>query len=105
LAGGLLGRSKPLPCYLLGGLKPLLSGPLQAPHALLHVGEGTEERPVGPGPTPAKSPHVLLLPADTPRKGLGGVRVVLGLLAHNLDGLTHPALQHLGVALLDLADP
>src|SRR5215204_1503072 len=105
LAGGLLGRSKPLPCYLLGGLKPLLGGPLEGPHALLHVGEWREELPVGPDPTPAKSPHALLLPEDTPREGLGGVRVVLGLLAHNLDGVTHPALHELGVALLELKEP
>src|SRR5215213_1536168 len=105
LAGGLLGRSKPLPCCLLGGLKPLLGGPLEGPPALLYVAEGREELPVGPDPTPAKSPHALLLPADTPREGLGGVRVLLGLLAHNLDGVTHPALHELGVALLELQEP
>src|SRR5829696_6175976 len=105
LAGGLLGSPKPLPCYFLGGLKPLLGGPLEGAHALLHVGEWREELPVGPDPTPAKSPHALLLPADTPRERLGGVRVVLGLLAHNLDGLTHPALHELGVALLELKEP
>src|SRR5215208_6645731 len=105
LTGGLLGRSKPLPCYLLGGLKLLLGGPLEGPHSLLHVGEGREELPVGPDPTPAKSPYVLLLPADAPREGLGGVHVVLGLLAHNLNGLTHPALHELRVALLELKEP
>src|SRR5215208_5547372 len=105
LAGGLLGRSKPLPCCFLGGLKPLLGGPLEGPQALLYVAEGREELPVGPDPTPAKSPHALLLPEDAPREGLGGVRVVLGLLAHNVDGVTHPALHELGVALLELEEP
>src|SRR5215208_4499637 len=105
LAGGLLGRSKPLPCCFLGGLKPLLGGPLEGPQALLYVAEGREELPVGPDPTPAKSPHALLLPADTPREGLGGMRVVLGLLAHNVDSVTHPALHELGIALLALEEP
>src|SRR5919107_3648003 len=81
LLGSLLGCSKPLPCYLLGGLEPLLGGPLEGPHALLHVCEGAEEVAVGPYPTPAKRPHALLLPAHGSRKGLGGLRVVLGLLA------------------------
>src|SRR5829696_6943254 len=105
LAGGLLGGSKTLPCYLLGGLKPLLGGPLEGPHALLHVGEGAEEVPVGPDPALAERPKALLLSAHSPREGLGGARVVLGLLAHNLYGLTHPALHELGVALLELQEP
>src|SRR5829696_144532 len=105
LAGGLLGGSKPLPCYLLGGLKPLLGGPLEGPHALLGVGEGAEEVPVGPGPTLAERPKALLLPAHGPREGLRGAHVLLGLLAHDLDGLTHPTLHELGVALLELKEP
>src|SRR5215211_5570432 len=105
LLGGLLGYPEPLLGHLLGSLQPLPGGPLEGPHALLHVGEWREELPVGPDPTPAKSPHALLLPEDTPREGLGGVRVVLSLLAHNLDGVTHPALHELGVALLELKEP
>src|SRR5215208_220616 len=105
LAGGLLGGSKTLPCYLLGGLKPLLGGPLEGPHALLCVGEGAEEVPVGPDPTLAERPKALLLSAHGPREGLCGAHVVLALLAHNLDGLTHPALHELGVALLELQEP
>src|SRR5215213_10058236 len=105
LAGGLLGGPKPLPCYLLGGLEPLLGGPLEGPHALLGVGEGREEVAVGPDPTLGKSPHALLLPAHAPREGLCSTRVVLGLLAHNLYGVTYPALHELGVALLELKEP
>src|SRR5919112_1536590 len=105
LAGGLLGCPKTLPCYLLGCLEPLLGGPLEGPHALLYVGEGVEEVPVGTNPTLAERPKALLLPAHGPREGLCGAHVVLGLLAHNLDGLTHPALHELGVALLELQEP
>src|SRR5919112_4202866 len=105
LAGGLLGSPKTLPCYLLGCLEPLLSGPLEGPHALLCVGEGVEEVPVGPDPTLAERPKALLLPAHGPGEGLCGAHVVLGLLAHNLDCLTHPALHELGVALLELQEP
>src|SRR5215213_1813695 len=53
LAGGFFGGPKPLPCYLLGCLEPLLGGPLEGPHALLGVGEGAEELPVGASPSPA----------------------------------------------------
>src|SRR5829696_1946779 len=105
LAGGLLGGPKTLPCYLLGCLEPLLGGPLEGPHALLCVGEGAEEVPVGTNPTLAERPKARLLSAHSPREGLGGARVVLGLLAHNLYGLTHPALHELGVALLELKEP
>src|ERR687889_1336922 len=105
LAGGLLGGPKTLPCYLLGGLEPLLGGPLEGPHALLGVGEGAEEVPVGPDPTLTERPKALLLPAHGPGEGLCSAHVVLGLLAHNLDGLTHPALHELGVALLELQEP
>src|ERR687889_2644759 len=105
LAGGLLGCPKTLPCYLLGCLEPLLGGPLEGPHALLYVGEGVEEVPVGTNPTLAERPKALLLPAHGPREGLCGAHVVLSLLAHNLDGLTHPALHELGVALLELQEP
>src|ERR671921_2145529 len=105
LAGGLLGSPKTLPCYLLGCLEPLLGGPLEGPHALLCVGEGAEEVPVGPDPTLAERPKALLLPAHGPGEGLCSAHVVLGLLAHNLDGLTHPALHELGVALLELQEP
>src|SRR5215212_11705188 len=102
LAGGLLGGPKPLPCYLLGDLKPLLGGPLEGPHALLSVDEGAEEVAVGTDPTLGKRPHVLLLPARGPREVLGGARVLLGLLAHYLEGFAHPALHELGVLLLEL---
>src|ERR671911_1079187 len=105
LAGGLLGSLKPLPCNLLGCLEPLLGGPLEGPHALLSVGEGAEEVPVGPRPTLSKRPHVLLLPARGPREGLCSARVVLSLLAHYLYGLAHPALHELGVLLLELEEP
>src|ERR671911_447381 len=104
LAGGLLGSPKPLPCNLLGCLEPLLGGPLEGPHALLYVGEGAEEVPVGTNPTLAERPKALLLPAHGPREGLCGARVVLGLLAHNLDGVTHPTLHELGVAPLELQE-
>src|SRR5215211_3065152 len=98
LPGGLLGGPKPLSCYLLSDLKPLLGGPLEGPHALLGVGEGAEEVAVGTDPTLGKRPHVLLLPARGPREVLGGAHVLLGLLAHYLKGLTHPALYR-GVGL------
>src|SRR5829696_7238456 len=105
LAGGLLGSPKTLPCYLLGCLEPLLGGPLEGPHALLGEGEGVEEVPVGTNPTLAERPKALLLPADGPREGLCSARIVLCLLTHNLNGLTHPALHELGVALLELKEP
>src|ERR671911_2368573 len=105
LLGGLLGRPKPLPCYLLGDLEPSLGGPLEGPHALLGVGEGADEVSVGPDPTLAKRPHALLLPARGPREDFGGAHVLLGLLAHDLDSLTHPALHELGVLLLELEEP
>src|SRR5829696_5548183 len=105
LAGRLLGSPKPLPCNLLGSLKSLLGGPLEGPHALLYVGEGAKEVPVGTNPTLAERPKALLLPAHGPRKGLCGAHVVLCLLAHHLYSLTHPALHELGVALLKLQEP
>src|SRR5215217_7018073 len=105
LLGHLLGSLQSLPCYLLGGLKPLLGGPLEGPHALLYVGERREEVLVSPHPLLRESPILLLLLAYAPREDLGGAHVVLGLLAHNLDGLTHPALHELGVALLELQEP
>src|SRR5919112_4381914 len=106
LAGGLLGSPKTLPCYLLGNLEPLLGGPLEGPHALLYVGEGAEEVvPVGPDPNLGERPKALLLPAQGPRQGLGGTHILLGLLAHDLDGVTHPTLHELGVALLELEEP
>src|SRR5215211_7450721 len=105
LAGGLLGGPKTLPCYLLRDLESLLGGLLEGFHALLYVGEGAEEVPVGTDPTPGKSPHALLLAARGPREGLGGASIVLGLLAHDLYGLAHPALHELGVALLELQEP
>src|SRR5215210_4331288 len=104
LAGGLLGSPKPLPCYLLGCLEPLLGSTLEGPQALLGVGEGGKEVRVGPDPPPGKRPHALLLPADGTREGLGSARVLLGLLTHDLDGVTHPALHELGVALLELQE-
>src|SRR5919112_1616817 len=105
LLGSLLGCPKPLPCYLLGGLKPLLGGPLEAPHALLSVGEGAEEVPVDSNPTLTERPKALLPSACAPRDGLCGARVLLGLIAHNLEGVTYPALHELGVALLELQEP
>src|SRR5215204_2125693 len=105
LTGGLLGGPKPLPCYLLGCLEALLGGPLEGTHALLSVGEGAEEVAVGTDPTLGKSPHALLLAAHAPREGLGGTRVLLGLLTHDLDGLAHPLLYELGVLLLELEEP
>ncbi len=105
LPGGLLGRPQSLPCYLLGGLEALPGGILEGHHALPSVGEGGEEVPVGPNPTPAKRPEALLLPAYGTREGLGGARVVLGLLAHDLDGVPRPGLDELGVAPLELQEP
>src|SRR5215213_1750123 len=105
LPRNLLGCPKTLPCYLLGGLKPLLGGPLEGPHTLLGVGEGAEEVPVDSDPTLPERPKALLLPAHGPREGLGGAHVLLGLLAHNLEGVTHPTLHELGVALLELEEP
>src|SRR5215213_10305842 len=105
LLGSLLGCPKPLPCYLLGGLEPLLGGPLEGPHALPYVGEGAEEVPVDSNPTLTERPKALLLSAHGPRDGLGGARVVLGLLAHDLHGLAHPAPHELGVALLEPQEP
>src|SRR5919112_4355125 len=105
LLGSLLGCPKPLPCYLLGGLKPLLGGPLEAPHALLSVGEGAEEVPVDSNPTLTERPKALLPSACAPRDGLCGARLLLGLIAHNLEGVTYPALHELGVALLELQEP
>src|SRR5215216_432303 len=99
---GLLGSLQSLPCYLLGGLKPLLGGPLEGPHALLHVGERREEVLVSPHPLLRESPIPLLLLAYAPREGLGGAHVVLGLLAKSLYGVARPALHELGVALLEL---
>src|SRR5215212_8507965 len=93
LAGGLLGRPKPLPCYLLGGLEPLLGGPLEDPHALLYVSEGAEELPVGASASTRKRREALLLLAYASREGLGGAHVLLGLLVHDLEGVTHPALH------------
>src|SRR5215216_5016195 len=95
-----------LQCTEDGGLKLLLpGGPLEGPHALLHVGEGGEEVLVSPHPLLRESPIPLLLLAYAPREGLGGAHVVLGLLAHNLRGIAYPALHELGVALLELKEP
>src|SRR5215207_9573257 len=105
LLGGLLGYPEPLVGHLLGGLQSLLGGPLEGPHALLHVGEGREEVLVSPHPLLRESPIPLLLLAYAPREGLGGAHVVLGLLAQNLRGIAHPALHELGVALLELQEP
>src|SRR5215203_1159387 len=102
LLGGLLCDPESLPGYLLGSLKPLPGGLLGSPHALLEVGEGGEEVPVGPRPGPGELPESLLLLAGAPRKGLGGAHVLLGLLAHSLYGVARPALHELGVALLVL---
>src|SRR5215208_746844 len=102
LLRGLLSDPEPLPCYLLGGLKPLPGGLLGRPHALLEVGEGGEEVPVGARPGPGERPEALLLLAYAPREGLGGAHVVLGLLANSLHGVARPALHKLGAALLKL---
>src|SRR5215207_2771112 len=99
---GLFSDPEPLPGYLLGGLKPLPGGLLGRPHALPKVCEGGEEVPVSPSPGPGERPESLLLLACTPREGLGGAHVVLGLLAKSLHGLARPALHELGVALLEL---
>src|SRR5215208_7756985 len=90
---------------MLGCLKPLLGGPLEGPHALLYVGEGAEDVSVSPLPNLGERPKALLLLAYAAREGRCGARVVLGLLAHDLYGLTHPALHELGVALLELQEP
>src|SRR5215203_1382401 len=99
---GLLSDPEPLPGYLLGGLQPLPGGLPGRPHALPKVCEGGEEVPVSPSPGPGERPESLLLLACTPREGLGGAHVVLGLLAKSLHGLARPALHELGVALLEL---
>src|SRR5215217_5023255 len=104
LLGGLLGYPEPLLGHLLGSLQSLpgylLGGPLEGPHAPLHVGERREEVPVSPHPLLRESPIPLLLLAYAPREGLGGAHVVLGLLAQNLRGIAHPSLHELGVALM-----
>src|SRR5215212_4600086 len=105
LLGGLLGYPEPLVGHLLGSLQSLRGGPLEGPHALLHVGEGREEVLVSPHPLLRESPIPLLRLAYAPREGLGGAHVVLGLLAQNLRGIAHPALHELGVALLELQEP
>src|SRR5215218_713441 len=102
LLGGLLCDPESLPGYLLGSLKPLPGGLLGSPHALLEVGEGGEEVPVGSRPGPGELPESLLLLAGAPREGLGSAHVLLGLLAHSLYGVARPALHELGVALLQL---
>src|SRR5215204_1288234 len=101
LAGGLLGGFQPLPRGLPGGLQPLPGGALENPHALPHVGEGGEEAPVRPRPPLGERPQALLLLARDPREGLGGARVVLGLLAQGIHGVARPAPDELGVALLE----
>src|SRR5215216_6678391 len=109
LLGGLLGYPEPLLGHLLGSLQSLpgylLGGPLEGPHAPLHVGERREEVPVSPHPLLRESPIPLLLLAYAPREGLGGAHVVLCLLAQNLRGIAHPSLHELGVALLELQEP
>src|SRR5215211_2061914 len=105
LLGHLLGSLQSLPGYLLGCLEPLLGGPLEGPHAPLHVGERREEVPVSPHPLLRESPIPLLLLAYAPREGFGGAHVVLGLLAKSLRGIAHPASHELGVALLELQEP
>src|SRR5215208_4343402 len=99
---GLLSDPEPLPGYLLGGLQPLPGGLLGRPHALPKVCEGGEEVPVGPSPGPGERPESLLLLTCTPREGLGGAHVVLGLLAKSLHGVARPTLHELSVALLEL---
>src|SRR5215212_5865021 len=101
----LLGYPETLPCYLLCCLQPLLGGPLGRPQALPKVCQGGEEVPVGPSPSPGELPEGLLLLAYAPRKSLSGLHIVLGLLAHSLYSLAHPALHKLGVALLELKEP
>src|SRR5215204_2025829 len=103
--GDLLGGLQPLPRGLPGGLQPLPGGPLEGPHALPHVGEGREEAPVRPRPPLGERPQALLLLAHAPREGLGGARVVLGLLAQGVYGVARPALGELGVALLEPEQP
>src|SRR5215216_3483203 len=67
-----------LQCTEDGGLKLLLpGGPLEGPHALLHVGEGGEEVLVSPHPLLRESPIPLLLLAYAPREGLGGAQLEL----------------------------
>src|SRR5215216_1542437 len=109
LLGGLLGYPEPLLGHLLGSLQSLpgylLGGPLEGPHAPLHVGERREEVPVSPHPLLRESPIPLLLLAYAPREGLGGAHVVLGLLAQNLRGIAHPPPHELGVLLLELQEP
>src|SRR5215204_7068686 len=99
---GLFSDPEPLPGYLLGGLKPLPGGLLGRPHALPKVCEGGEEVPVSPSPGPGERPESLLLLTCTPREGLGGAHVVLGLLAKSLHGVARPTLHELSVALLEL---
>src|SRR5215208_185974 len=91
LLGHLLGSLQSLPGYLLGGLQALPGCPLARPRALPKVGEGAEEVPVGPSPSPGKRPESLLLLACAPHKGFSCAHVVLGLLAKCLYGLTRPA--------------
>src|SRR4028119_858032 len=97
------GPRRPRP--VRGGLQALPGGVLEGPHALPGVGEGAEELRVGPDPAPAERPEALLLPAHGPREGLGGAGVVLGLLAHDLDGVVGPVLDELGAATLELQQP
>src|SRR5918999_1646863 len=88
LPGGLLSPLQDL-LGLLGGLEALLGGPLEGPHALLHVGEGRVEVLVSPHPLLRESQIPLLLLAYAPREGLGGAHIVLGLVAQNLRGIAH----------------
>src|SRR5918998_5778278 len=103
--GGILGYPEALARDLLGGLEALLGGLLEGPHALPSVGEGREEVRVGPDPTLGERPQALLLPAYGTREGLGRARVVLGLLAQHLYGVSRPVLDELGVLLLELQEP
>src|SRR5215210_31513 len=102
LLGGLLGHPETLPGYLLCCLEPLHGGLLGRPDALLEVGEGREEVPVGPHPGLGERPEALLLLARAPCEGLGSAHVVVGLLAHRFYGIARPALHEFGVALLQL---
>src|SRR5215208_7587541 len=104
LSGYLLCGLQPLPCYLLSCLQALVGASLDVSRALLKEGEGGEEFPVGPSPSPGERPESLLLLACAPHKGLSGAHILLGLLAKSLHGVARPALHELGVALLELQE-
>src|SRR5215208_7620512 len=104
LSGYLLCGLQPLPCYLLSCLQALVGASLDVSRALLKEGEGGEEIPVGPSPSPGERPESLLLLACAPHEGLSGAHILLGLLAKSLHGIASPALHELGVALLELQE-